>query len=119
MKKIKLTKGKFALVDDCDFEILSQYKWHATLNSYSGRGIRKPLDKWYARGYVDGRRVYMHRFLMGEPEGLVVNHDDANGLNNQRYNLEITTQVKNTEHCRFKSEDIDPDAPVMELEDLL
>ncbi len=28
MKKIPLSQGKFALIDDEDFELASKYKWH-------------------------------------------------------------------------------------------
>jgi hypothetical protein len=29
MKKIPLTQGKFAIVNDADFERLKEYKWYA------------------------------------------------------------------------------------------
>jgi len=40
MKQIKLTQGKFALVDDEDFEFLNSFKWYAMRHKntfYAGR----------------------------------------------------------------------------------
>jgi hypothetical protein len=47
---------------------------------------------WHARRAfidADGKQhyVYMHRQIMGEPEGLLVDHIDRDGLNNRRSNL--------------------------------
>ena len=32
MKRIPLTQGRFALVNDCDYEYLIQWKWHVSHN---------------------------------------------------------------------------------------
>jgi AP2 domain/HNH endonuclease len=81
MKLIPLTQGKFAQVDDADYEYLSQWKWRAERNRRT----------WYATrmDYSDGqpRRIRMHRLIMGKPEGLEIHHKDDDGLNNQRGNL--------------------------------
>lgn len=95
MKQIRLSKGLFALVDDADFEWLSQWKWHASLSS---RGT-----KWYAvrNERVNGEtiRTRMHRVIMGvDPkptDGMVVDHINHNSLDNRRENLEIVSQTEN------------------------
>lgn len=79
MKQIELTQDKFAIVDDGDYEWLSRYSWHATRNPYGG--------KWYARGKVGNKAVYMHRLITGAPAYMEVNHCDDDTLNNQRHNL--------------------------------
>lgn len=86
MKEIPLTRGKVALVDDDDFEELSKYKWHCM----------KYRDKLYARRCV-GRntKIYMHRQIAGDPEGLVVDHSNGNGLDNRKSNLRNCTQQEN------------------------
>lgn len=84
-KRLPLTKGFFATVDDADYEYLSQWKW-----SYSsGYAIRKQ--------FVDGkpRRIYMHRFIANPPAGFEVDHIDRNKLNNCRSNLRICTRSEN------------------------
>ena len=87
MKQIQLTQGQFALVDDCDHEYLSQFKWCAA--KYRG--------KFYA---VRGRpSVRMHRVVAERAgmkiEDLEVDHDDHNGLNNVRSNLRPATTSQN------------------------
>lgn len=87
MKEIPLTKGMVALVDDEDYELVSQYRWFA----------RQHRNTYYAtRNYRDehGRKrpVDMHLLLMGRDEaGREVDHADGNGLNDQRANLRWAT----------------------------
>lgn len=93
MKKIKLSKGLFALVSDEDFERVNAYKWCA---SHESRGT-----KHYAirRVTVHGKRVKvrMHRFILGlsHMSPLIVDHLDGDGLDNRRENLEVVTQTEN------------------------
>jgi hypothetical protein len=89
MKKIKLTQGKFALVDNNDYEYLNQFKW-----SLSSSGTKM----YAARNAYNGKNrvITMHRFLLGEAtKGMTVDHIDGNGLNNQRGNLRICTRAEN------------------------
>lgn len=89
MKKIKLTKGKYALVDDADYNELMQYKWYSgnTSKFYAFRS-KKVGGNW--------RQLGMHRHIMQPKEGYQVDHIDNNGLNNQRSNLRVCTQAENS-----------------------
>lgn len=94
MKQIPLTKGLIALVDDADYDFLSQWKWCASFEAkyYAVRWSRK-------EEHGDGKRfkIRMHRVVMGlrEKGTEVVDHKDNDGLNNQRSNLEIVTSLEN------------------------
>lgn len=88
MKKIKLTKGYYTMVDDGDYDVLSKHKW-----SYHSDG--------YAHGRINingsDRMILMHRFILDivdSPE-IFVDHKDMNGLNNQRSNLRKCTRSQN------------------------
>jgi hypothetical protein len=85
-KIITLTKGKFAIVDDEDFEELSKYKWFIT--------------KVYASRHSDGRIVYMHREIMHTSEGMETDHINGDVLDNRRSNLRICTRKENARNIK-------------------
>ncbi len=85
-KEIPLTRGMVAIVDDADFAELSKFKWYA---GQAGRG------KFYPVSNIKGQTVRMHTFLLGKSPGLVVDHRDRDGMNNQRSNLRRCTQSQN------------------------
>lgn len=100
MKEIKLTQGQVALVDDEDYEWLSQYTWSAHWDD--------KLKKYYASTHVkteDGKfpTRKMHRLIMGNPKGKVVDHGDHDALNNQRYNLRVCTYSDNACNRKVQS----------------
>lgn len=77
------------MVDDEDFESLSNYRWYAAKSKYV----------YYARrGIWTGSKMVllsMHRTIMKAQPGQVVDHKDGNTLNNQKSNLRFCTYVQN------------------------
>jgi hypothetical protein len=89
-KEIPLSQGKVAIVDDEDYERVSQFKWCA-MNTYG--------DKWYAArgiGKKAGQKnktIYLHRFILDVP---LVDHIDGDSLNCRRANLREVTPKQNS-----------------------
>ena len=92
IRYIPLTRGLHAIVDAEDYEWLSQYKWHATKPTGSGR-------VYAARG-KSGATIFMHRMIMRPPEGKVVDHVNGNGQDNRRGNLRVCTPLQNSRNRR-------------------
>lgn len=89
MKTIALTKGRYALVDDADFEWLNQWKW-SFVNRNAGYAQRN------AQREAGGREwIKMHRLITECPKGMVVDHINGNPLDNRRSNLRVCTQQQN------------------------
>ncbi len=87
MKQIKLSQGKFALVDDGDYSFLSQWKWCAKEGNNTFYAVRTDC--------ITGRIIRMHRVLLDVPNGIYADHVDMNGLNNQRLNIRLCTKSQN------------------------
>jgi len=82
MKVIKLTQGKFAIVDDEDFEFLNQWKWYFDNRGYA---VRKPKSGL----------IQMHILINKTPKGLFTDHINRNPLDNRRINLRTVTKQQN------------------------
>lgn len=87
MRRIKLTKGKFALIDSKDYRLVSAYRWYA---------LKPNSHVWYActSFNVNGTKqhIYMHHLIMGFKG---IDHKNCNGLDNRRSNLRKATQSQN------------------------
>lgn len=79
---IWLSQGKYAIVDNEDYEHFSQWKWHKTGKGYAARAVKK-------------RRIYMHKIIVPIPKGMVIDHINRNGFDNRRLNLRFVTCAEN------------------------
>lgn len=83
-----------ALVDDCDYDSVNSYKWHAQ---------KMQGDIWYAARADGGKFVRMHRIIMSVSDRKIcVDHINHNGLDNRRGNLRTCTHAQNLANSRKK-----------------
>lgn len=94
MKRIKLSQGKFTLVDDDDFKWLSEWKWYFN----KGYAVRNS-------SYILGKRItlFMHREILRVPVEMFTDHIDGDELNNRRGNLRICTKSENARNRKILS----------------
>lgn len=91
MIEIPLTQGKVALIDDEDFELVSQYTWCAKkgrISYYAYTNIR--INK-------KNISLPMHRLILGLKYGdpQQVDHHNHDTLNNRKYNIRICNHSQN------------------------
>ena len=89
MKKINLTRGAVAIVDDKDYEKLSKHRWYYN-QGYALRAIT--LDS--------GNQAWikMHTAIMGKIKGLEIDHINGDRLDNRKENLRHVTHLQNVQN---------------------
>ena len=90
---ILLTRGKFAIIDRGQLQLVSGFRWVAVRWHF----------RWYAYSYFDVHgnrsRVAMHRLIAETPAGELVHHLNKNSLDNRRSNLlNMTHRAHKTLH---------------------
>jgi hypothetical protein len=109
MRKIKLSRGKVALVDDRDYDWLSKFSWHvhkgAKCRTYHVRTLVRGPDK-------KPKDIFMHQLIIDRMYGgyqdewaemkLECDHINRSGLDNRRNNLRLATHSMNmlNRECR-------------------
>jgi hypothetical protein len=96
MKLIPLSQGKFAQVDDEDYDFLMQWKWFVN----HGRAVRSA----WTPGREKKLQIFMHRVLMDAPPGMEVDHRNMDPLDNQRHNLRVCTPGQNQYNKRARKD---------------
>lgn len=96
--EIPLSKGKVALIDAKDYELVSQFKWQYHYRGYA-----------YSQTYLGGgrknakyKKIWMHRLITGCPEDKIVDHISRDKLDNRRSNLRICTQAQNQMNSKLR-----------------
>jgi len=93
MREIVLCGGSIALVDDCDYEQLSKFRWYL-LKTGSG-------DYAHSVEKLPERRTkmhLMHREILGAKKGEEVDHINRNTLDNRRDNLRLVNRSQNNQN---------------------
>lgn len=98
MKKIKLTKGQYTLIDNEDFQRISRYRWHAYYD--------KTIMSFYARTTLYKKRIKknitlsMHRFIMNATPKKIIDHINHNTLDNRKNNLRLCNRKESARNTR-------------------
>jgi hypothetical protein len=98
--RIPLTQRKFAIVDPDDYALYGDYCWCYRADRDHGPGCA-------ARNVRNGKKyrfTYLHREIMGQPEGKEVIFLNHNRLDCRKANLRIVTRQEASWHHRTRKD---------------
>jgi len=96
IRLISLSRYKFAIIDSADYDHLKNFNWRP----------RRSLHTWYAFRLAlvaekrDKNLVWLHNEIIENPNGLLIDHINRNGLDNRKINLRLATRAQNTCNCK-------------------
>lgn len=81
----------YAIIDEDDYERLSLHTWYHYKNEK------------YAYTRIDGKKIYMHRFVMNAQSGQIIDHINGDTLDNRKQNLRFCTRAENSYNSKSRS----------------
>lgn len=96
-KRIPLTQGQFAIVDDEDFKRIDRHRWHAWWSKCTGSyyAIR---HQWRDDGRC--RTIRMHHAVLRRR--CRTDHHNGDTLDNQKFNLRPASRRQNTRNAKCR-----------------
>jgi hypothetical protein len=96
-RKIELSRGLFAIVDEEDVEFLNKFTW----------SVKPDGGTCYAVTNTDKTEYKMHRVVMKVNNGkeITIDHINHNGLDNRKSNLRIISRSENQLNRRDRTKD--------------
>ena len=82
MAELKLLHGEVAFVDAEDLQKVVGYRWYLASNGY-------------AMASITGKKVYLHRLILGTPTGILTDHRRHNLLDCRKKYLRQVTYKQN------------------------
>jgi len=98
MKRIPLTQGYEAIVDDEDYERVSQYHWSVLIAPHS-RMIYAHRGQYISPGKK--KEIRLHRFIMNVTDSRIyVDHINHNALDCRKENMRLSKAHENSRNKR-------------------
>lgn len=88
---IELTQGKFATIDNEDYELVRGYKWQALRSVNGFYAVHAYLDKTTGKN----RKLFLHKLVIGAGDNEQVDHRNRNTLDCRKQNLRQATSAQN------------------------
>jgi hypothetical protein len=100
VKHIPLSQNQFAIVDDENYPLLSDFKWCYR----SERGGKQGYAVRHAKANGKDRLLYLHRVIMPPGEGQEVIFKNHDTLDCRRENLKVVSKQEARQHHRVRSD---------------
>lgn len=98
---VPLTQGYICIIDDADADLVLPFKWQASVYRTKNQTIIY-ASRSSSRLERPRMQILMHRMILRASKGVLVDHIDHNGLNNQRKNLRLASDTQNRANSRIK-----------------
>lgn len=91
-------KGYTVLIDDEDYELVSKQTFQPDIKT------NRIYFLYHVRGNGQDTTKSLHRLIMGDPKGKLIDHKNGNTLDNRKSNLRICSHSENACNARARKE---------------